>query len=194
MKLVSPEEAALLGVFSQDEIAELSASARKQHIRDVVAVGYTPDTCLSFLCTMSAFAFIQLGRVYPGRCVVTLVNAEVPERDGFYRRKAGEEHLFHEDSEVFEAGATTHEQDGAHIAQEMLRDGVNVGQAYSMLPMSAYCKVLMTGTVRDALNLYTAIGKRPGLFHPDAKEAAIDLLSSWSQYAPSLVAALKETT
>jgi hypothetical protein len=194
MKLISPEEAALSGAFSPDEISELSTGSRRAHVKDILAQGLALDSSLTFLAFMSAFAFIQLTRVYPGRATVALVNAEVPERDGFYRRKAGEEHLFHADSEDYEGMAGAHEEEAVILAQAMLSGGINVGQAFSMLPMSAYCKVTLTGTARDAYDLYRAIGKRPGLFHPDARTAAIDLVAGWQQYAPSIMAALKETT
>lgn len=194
MKLISPEEAALIGAFSQDEIAELSPTARRAHVKDVLATGLALDTSLSFLTSMSAFAFIQLTRIYPGRAVVAMVNVEVPERVGFYRRKAGEEHLFHECSENYEVDASEQERQATVLAQDMLKDGINVGQAYSMLPMSAFCNVTLTGTARDANDLYRAIGKRPGLFHPDARSAATDLLLGWNQYAPSIMSALRETT
>lgn len=196
MKLIAPEQAALLGTLSFEDASVASASERHSILRDVLARSLTAarDIKLTFLVEMPMFAFVQIGRAFPGRAVVVSVIREVAEHDGFYRRKAGEEHLFHEDSEDYEAATANLNKQAHSVAAVLLGAGVNVGQAYSQLPASANCEVLLTGSIPDFFEFYSTVARQRGLYHPAAYEAAASLWADLKNYAPSLTRVLQGST
>lgn len=195
--IVSPEVAGLLGFVDYDEALSMPPHERLPMIRDVLYhVGLAPFSGfkLSFHVTSAAFAMTQLSYIFRGNVVVLSVSSGEYriERDGFYRSKAGEEDLFHADSEDMEAAATNLEGASTSFAIALIRQGVNAGQAFSMLPASAPAQSVVTGSVPEFFEAYNAVAKRPGIYHPELREMLTDIWAELRRLYPSLTLALQE--
>ena len=195
--IVSPEVAGLLGFVTYDEATSMPPHERLPMIRDVLYhVGYAPFSGfkLSFHVTAASFAMTQLSYLFRGNVVILSVESSTvrEEEQGFYRAKAGEEDLFHPDSEDFEEIAEAQEAASAEFAIALVKRGVNYGQAFSVLPSSAPAKSVVTGSVPEFFEAYNAVAKRPGVYHPELRELVTDIWAELRRLYPSLTLALTE--
>lgn len=195
--IVSPEVAGLLGFVSYDEAVSMPPHERLPMIRDVLYYsGLAPFSGfkLSFHVTAASFALTQLSYLFRGNVVTLSVESSTAreDREGFYRNKSGEEDLFHPESEDMEAAAANLEETLSEFAVALIRQGVNVGQAFSMLPASAPAHSVVTGSVPEFFEAYNAVAKRPGVYHPELRELLTDVWAELRRLYPSLTLALQE--
>lgn len=195
--IVSPEVAGLLGFVDYDEATSMPPHERLPMIRDVLYhVGLAPFSGfkLSFHVEAASFAFTQLSYLFRGNVVILSAESSTgrTEREGFYRAKPGEEDLFHADSEDMEAAADNLEETLSSFTVALIRQGVNYGQAFAMLPASAPAKAVATGSVPEFFEAYNAVAKRPGVYHPELRELLTDIWAELRRLYPSLTLALQE--
>lgn len=193
MKILSPEAEVLLTNYSYDEIMKLSDTERVPLLRDIVRRSNSAALCttpLALTAVLPAVAALQLTFEFPGKVRFVTIAREEVLQTGVHRRNPVESHLYHADSEQFEADMAEICINGMQTTDEMLDAGVNVGEAFSALPLAATVTVILTGNVIDFRRLYETCGKRKGFLHPACLEVSIDAIVEWKRLAPNLMRAL----
>lgn len=183
--------------YCATQIENLAAHQRIPILRDLInrTGRQVTDVCpMTFSFSAPAIVFLQIASVFTGRLSVLSIGQDLEEREGFYRNSATEFQLFHADSEDFEESSKDHDEAGERLCSEFIERGVNIGQAFGLLPTSASCTFLVTGTVPEFFDLYNTIAKRPGFYHPKCRELATECWLGLRQVAPNLTQVIKDNT
>ena len=191
-----PEQAALMTAgYCSTQIENLLPHQRLPILRDLMKLcgRQVFDVCpLTYNFTVPAVVYLQIASVFTGRLSVLSIGEDLEERDGFYRNSPTEHQLFHADSEEYEEVAEAHDKVGAKLCAEFIQKGVNIGQAFGLMPSSVSCDIIITGTVPEFFDLYNTIAGRPGFYHPKARDLAVECWLAMKQAAPNLTQVIKD--
>ena len=191
-----PEQAALMTAgYCRTQVENLQPHQRTPILRDLLSrTGRQVfDVCpMTFSFAVPAVVYLQIASVFTGRLSVLTLGEDLEERDGFYRNSATEHQLFHADSEELEEVANSHDKTGLTLCAQFIQQGVNIGQAFGLMPASTSCDILITGTVPEFFDLYNTVAQRPGLYHPKCRELATECWLALKQIAPNLTQVIKD--
>jgi hypothetical protein len=193
MNLISPEAEVLLNFFTYDQITSLSDHERVPILRDTISRLGADAVCsvhLTFATPLPAIAALQLTQAFPGKARLVTIEREEVIGSGVHRSNPAESHLYHPDSADYEIRFEGLAGECVAMTGDMLADGVNVGEAFSIYPMAATVTVILSGSAMDFRRLYEACGRRKGFLHPAVLEVAIDAIVEWKRVAPNLMLAL----